>query len=97
METQVLYLSIIRVNMNYSTLWVVHEIRNDMEIVNHSFIHECEYEAYVNQLLELCDSYAFRSFDVRNSAIHNFDGQLFCLYNYSVEKPKSAELFSDCR
>lgn len=97
MENQVLLLSIVRINMNFSTLWIVHEIRNNMEIVNNSFIHEREYEAYVNPLLEICESYVFRSFDVRNSAQHNFDGQLFCPYNYSFEKPESAELFSDCR
>lgn len=97
METQVLLLSIIRVNMNFSTLWIVQEIRNNSEIVNHSFIHEYEYEACVNSLLEKCETYAFRSFDIRNSARHNFDGQVFCPYDYSFEKPESAELFSDYR
>lgn len=97
MENQVLFLSIVRINLNSSTLWIVLEIHNNSEIVNHSFIHEWEYEAYVNPLLEICESYAFRSFDVRNSARHNFDGQVFCPYDYSFEKPESAELFSDCR
>ena len=97
MENQVFLLSIVRINMNFSTMWIVQEIRNGMEIANHSFIHEYEYEACVNPLLETCDYYAFRSFDIRNSARHNFDGQLFCPYDYSFEKPESAELFSDCR
>lgn len=97
METQVLLLSIFRINMNFSTLWIVQEFHNTMEIVNNSFVHEHEYEGYVNPLLKVCESYAFRSFDIRKSARHNFDGQVFCPYDYSFEKPESAELFSDCR
>lgn len=97
METQNLLLSIIRINMNYSTLWIVHEIHNDMNIVNHSFIHEYEYAKYVNPLLKNCESYVFRSFDIRNSIRRIFDGQVFCPYDFSFEKPESAELFSDCR
>lgn len=97
METKVLLLSIVRINMNYSTLWFVFEVRNDMEFVNHTFIHEYEYESYVNSLLEICDSYSFRSFDIRNSARFDFKGQLYCPFDYSFDKPESAELFSDCR
>lgn len=97
METQVLLLSIIRVNMDFATLWIVHEIRNNNEIVNHLFIHESAYADYVNSLLEICESYVFRSFDIRHSARHDFDGQEFCPYDCSFEKPDSAELFSDCR
>lgn len=97
METKALLLSIIRINFKYSTLWIVHEIRNNMEIVNHSFINECEYEVYVNSLLESCETYVFRAFDIRNSAIHDFDGKRYCQFDFSFDKPKSAELFSDCR
>lgn len=97
MENQVLLLFIVRINLNYTTLWFVHEVHSNSEIVDNSFIHEYEYEAYVNPLLEKCDTYAFRSFDIRNSARRNFNGQVFCPYDYSFEKPESAELFSDCR
>lgn len=97
METNVLLLSIVRINFNYSTLWIVQEIRINSEMTTHSFIHECEYEAYVNPLLEVCESYVFRSFDIRNPAIHNFDGEMYCRYRGSFIKPKTAELLGDCR
>lgn len=97
MEKSVLLLSIMRLNFNYSTLWIVHEIRDNMEIVNHSFIHEREYEAYVNPLLEICETYAFRNFDMRNSAIHEFDGKKYCGFSFNFDKPKTAELLGEYR
>lgn len=97
MEKSVLLLSIIRIDFNYSTLWIVHEIHDNTEIVNHSFIHECEYESYVNPLLEICETYVFRTFDIRNSSIHELDGKKYCGFGFNYEKPKTAELIGDYR
>lgn len=93
MKSKTLLLSIIRIEMNYSTLWIVHEIRVNCEMVNHSFIHECEYVAYVKPLLEECESYAYRSFDIRNSSIHDFDGNRYCGFNSSFDKPAIPDVF----
>ena len=93
METKDVLISIIRVEMNYSTLWIVHEIRANCEMVNNSFIHECDYVAYVKPLLEHCETYAYRCFDIRNSSIHDFDGKRFCGFNCSFDKPAIPDIF----
>ena len=91
MENKVLLLSIIRIDLENSSFWVVMEINSSCDISSKVFIHESEYKSYVEPFLEKCTGYVFRHFSTKESNVHLFDSELYCKYDVNFSCPETAE------